>query len=408
MLKPSVHSLNVGRLSWWLPTPGRLGGTLLYDIVGNNHATIFNAPPWTRGFSSFDAAVHLDGHIATPRYAVADCPTLSAYTLACWVTFDSLYPPDSSNSNHSLLKNWGNSFGVGYFHWNMVSQGDASPAGSIRCYINTTDSVFAAVTSNPLSVGVTYHLAVTCGNGTLQLYTNGVPDGSASYTGTLSSNCSKIAFGVKFMDDQETPVAASIENSLLAGALGDCSLWNRALSDAEVAQLYAEAKAGYSGLLSRPRAQVSLLNAAIPPPGTGWLGLGYTEEDPMSITYGSWSTDSAISAATVSPGTDKFGSSLSLDGKAVAHLSFEYVKSAADGIGGDIVLEYLKDRDGTNFETMPGDTNKQVRRRTIPADGSTGSTTITVYASEGKAIKPRVRVLGCAATVTLRTMTGTA
>lgn len=410
MLKPSGHPLNMGRLSWWLPTPGRLGGTLLYDIVGGNHATIINAPPWTHGFSNFDAAIRPDGHIAVPKYAVANCPTLSAYTIACRVTFDSLYPPDSSNSNGSLMKNWGGITGIGYFHWNMVSQGDTAPAGCIRCYVNTTDGVFTAVTANPLSVGVPYRLAVTAGDGVLKLYINGAPDGSASYTGSLTSNCSKIAFGCKLQDDQATPAATGVDNSLLAGTLGDCSLWNRALSDAEVAQLDAEMRAGYPSLLVRPRTQVSLLNAAMPPPSpsSGWLGTGYTEEDPMSITYGGWSADSAISAATVAPGTDKLGSALSLDGKAVAHLSFEYAKSAADGVGGDIILEYLKDRDGTYFETQPGNLNKQVRRCAIPGDGSTGSTTITVYASEGKAIKPRVRVLGTSATVTLRTMTGTA
>lgn len=266
------HTLNIGRLAWWLPVPGRMGGSIFPDLIGSNPAVIYNSPPWTRGFSYFDAAVHLDGHIATPRYAVADCPTLSAYTLACRVTFDSLYPPDSSNSNHSLLKNWGSSFGVGYFHWNMVSQGDASPAGSIRCYINTSHGVFAAVTSNPLSVGVAYHLAVTCGNGALRLYTNGVPDGSASYTGTLSSNCSKIAFGVKFMDDQSTPIALPADNSLLAGTLGDCSLWNRALSDAEIAQMYAESRAGYPKLLIQDRTPIVLLK----PPFRPWYSPDYS------------------------------------------------------------------------------------------------------------------------------------
>lgn len=264
MIRPNrSHPLNRGRLNWWLPTPGRMGGSILPDLMGSNPATIYNAPPWTRGFSNFDAAVRLDGHIATPRYAVADCPTLSAYTIACRVTFDSLYPPDSSNGNNSLLKNWGDSAGVGYFHWNMVSQGDTAPAGNIRCYVNTTDGVFGAVTSNPLSVGVAYHLAVTCGNGVLRLYTNGVPDGSASYTGTLSSNCSKIAIGVKLMDDQSTPDALPTGNSLLAGTLGDCSLWGRALSDAEMAALYAESRAGYPGLLTRDR-PFSALYAAIP------------------------------------------------------------------------------------------------------------------------------------------------
>ena len=257
------HPLNRGRLSWWLPVPGRMGGNILADLMNSNPATLYGEPPWTKGFAAFDSAVHLPGTIAVPKYAVADCPTLSAYTIACRVIFDSLYPPDSSNSNHSLLKNWGNSFGVGYFHWNMVSQGDASPAGSIRCYINTTDSVFAAVTSNPLSVGVAYHLAVTCGNGALRLYTNGVPDGSAAYTGTLSSNCSKIAFGCKLDDAQATPIALPTDNSLLAGALGDCSLWNRALSDTEIAAIYAESRAGYPNLLARDR-PLSALYAAIP------------------------------------------------------------------------------------------------------------------------------------------------
>jgi len=245
------HTLNRGRLSWWLGLPHIAGGARFYDIAGGNHATIYNAPPRTRDPNNLDVALHLDGHIATPRYAIADCPTLSEYTMTCRVKFDALYPPDSPNSNNSLLKNWGSSTGSGYFHWNMVPQGDAAPAGNIRCYVHTSDGFFTAVTANPLSVGVAYRLVVTCGNGVLKLYTNGAPDGSASYTGSLTSNCSKIAFGCKLQDDQETPVALSIDNSLLAGTLGDCSLWDRVLSDAEVAQLDGEMRAGYPNLIRR-------------------------------------------------------------------------------------------------------------------------------------------------------------
>jgi len=272
VIRPNLfHPLNRGRLSWWLPVPGRMGGNVLPDLVGSNPATIIGSPPWTRGFAAFDAAVHLPGTIAAPKYAVANCPTLSAYTIACRVTFDSLYPPDSSNSNNSLLKNWGSSTGSGYFHWNMVPQGDAAPAGNIRCYVHTSDGFFTAVTANPLSVGVAYRLVVTCGNGVLKLYTNGAPDGSASYTGSLTSNCSKIAFGCKLQDDQETPVALSIDNSLLAGTLGDCSLWDRVLSDAEVAQLDGEMRAGYPNLLVRDRTAASLLY----PPFRPWYSPAY-------------------------------------------------------------------------------------------------------------------------------------
>jgi hypothetical protein len=268
-----AHPLNRGRLSWWLPAPPWIGGTKLVDLFGTNHATIINAPPWTRGFSGVDAALHLDGHIATPRYAVADCPTLSAYTLACQVAFDSLYPPDSSNSNNSLLKNWGSSAVTGYFHWNMVSQGDAAPPGSIRCYANATGGVAAAVSSTALSAGVPYHLAVTCGGGSVRLFLNGVFDGSASYTGTLSSNASKIAFGTKFTDDQSTPSNIVIDNAMLAGTLGDVSLWDRALSDAEVARLFAESRTGYPGMLLRDRMDLELM---APPAFKSWYSPTYS------------------------------------------------------------------------------------------------------------------------------------
>lgn len=400
------HPMLSGMLSWWLPVASKAGGTRLYDLVGSNHATIVGSPPWVKGFGVADSAVHLPGTIAVTKYAVADCPTLSAYTLAVRVVFDSLYPPDSPNSNNSILKNWGSVTVAGYFHWNMVGQGDSAAPGNIRCYASTTGSgVVTAVTSNPLSVGVPYHLVVTCGNGVLKLYTNGINDGSTTYTGSLTSNATKIAFGCKLQDDQSTPVALSTDNSLLAGTLGDTAMWGRALSDAEVARLFAEARTGYPNLLRRPHAFVPV--AAPPPPsGSGWLGLGYSEEDPMSITWSGWNTD--LNAANVAAGASQAGSALSLDGKAAAILSLDFAKADDDGKAGYVTLEYLKDRDGTNFETRMGDPSRQSAIYPLPAYGSTTSIARTVYASEGSAIKPVVRVTGCDAIVTLRTKTGTA
>lgn len=247
------HPLNRGRLSWWLGLPHLAGGTLLYDIVGNNHATIIGAPPWTRGFSNFDAAVKLAPNLVTPKYATAACPTLSAYTLALRVTFDDLRYTPGSYVHNSLLKNWGATL-AGYFHWNMLSGADGGSPGQIRCVANATGGMADVRSIGSLSAGVPYHLAVAVGGGSIRLYTDGKPDGSGSYSGTLASGCSRFAFGCKLLDDQVTPDTGPVYEGFLAGTLGDVSLWDRALSDAEVAQLYAESRAGYPGMLIRGRA----------------------------------------------------------------------------------------------------------------------------------------------------------
>ncbi len=245
MIRPNrKHPLNQGRQGWWLQLPALVGnGNVLADCWGSLPATSPAMPTPVPGLGVAALAGHYNG---STQYASATCPTLTAYTAVAWVRFDNF-------SGASILKNWGNISVEGYFHWDAIAAGP----GVVRLYAKATGGISFVTASNTLSTGVAYRLAITAGGGNMALYCNGNSVGTDVYSGTLTSNASAIGFGCKFADDQVTPSSGSA--SLLAGTMGDVSLWNRALSAAEIAQLDAEMRAGYPNLLIRDRTPVGLL-----------------------------------------------------------------------------------------------------------------------------------------------------
>lgn len=257
------HPLNRGLLSWWLAVPGRIGnGNVLADIAGNNPASSTALmPTQIAGMGVVGMAAHYDG---STQYARAICPALSAYTFAAWVRFDNL-------TGASIVKNWGE-ISNGYLHW------DASLAGPgiVRAYVTATGGVAFATAGNTLSTGVAYRLAVTAGGGNIDLYCNGVSVGTDTYSGTLSSTLGYLGFGCKLTDDGSTRSLVP----LTTGTIGDVSMWGRALSATEIAQLDYEMRAGYPGMLIRdrtPSLMVGLGQAFRPwysPAYAGLLGTG--------------------------------------------------------------------------------------------------------------------------------------
>jgi hypothetical protein len=109
---------------------------------------------------------------------------------------------------------------VGSHHWLL------NPDGT------TQIGVFAGAQVNPtLPVGVWVHVAASFDGSTLRVYTNGVLAGSVAATFDLQGKPLTIA-------------QAHQGQSFFAGLIDELSIYNRALSDSEIAAIY---NAGSSG-----------------------------------------------------------------------------------------------------------------------------------------------------------------
>ncbi|MFO0959483.1 MAG: LamG-like jellyroll fold domain-containing protein [Isosphaeraceae bacterium] len=228
------HPLNQGRIAWWLPIPGRMGGSTLFDLMGQYPAAAFNGPIWD--------AKGLRYTSASSQYMQAPAPglgTLNEFTFAARFTMPSLA------GHYSSLVNRFASFDGGDV--NRLRLG-LSPAG----YYCDGKSCFALVTDAPpgLAAGVeclavfTVSAAPGTGWAVPTIYHNGV---ALATTFLISSGVANNTAGMPFW------LGTDKDQNYADLWIGEASIWSRALSAPEVAQLWAESRNGYPNLLRRSK-----------------------------------------------------------------------------------------------------------------------------------------------------------
>lgn len=133
----------------------------------------------------------------------------------------------------------------------LFSAGSVNPWASFRinayvpdvntryfvCYIGKSSGVYGFINSTSLQLGVWYHVTFTYDGTYLRVYINGVENATAvNYTS-----------GIGYGDNQGVTIGARMatsSDSYAKGLLDDISLFNRALSREEVAELYQSQTVG--------------------------------------------------------------------------------------------------------------------------------------------------------------------
>ncbi len=181
------------------------------DAIGTNHGTLTNGATFAAG--KVGSAFSLDGVddvVTIPAINVG-----SKFSLEFW-----LFPTRSAGYEHLVSHNGGSAnYGDLYFRDNHIEYWQ----GGVQRLSSTTSSIPSSSWS---------HVALTYENGFTRLYINGLlAAGSAVHSETFNN---ALAFGY----------TNAPSNSRFKGSLDEISLYNRALSQEEIAAVYGAGSAG--------------------------------------------------------------------------------------------------------------------------------------------------------------------
>jgi len=232
LLLDRAHPLSRGLVGWWPMNEG--SGTRVSDVSGNQFAgtmanfSMSQSSGWVgssvgRGVA-FDATD--DALTIAHNAAIANALTSTTFTFAAWARVDNL-------AAYSILAYKGSAGGVPgplQIYW--------EPAGGGSWYFligNGSSSNGPTIGIGQISAGVWHHLAAIRDGGTssARMYLNGrrVAVAGASF-GTAGDVSTALCLGCR------------TGSYISQGATAQARLYSRALSDSDVAQLYANPLAG--------------------------------------------------------------------------------------------------------------------------------------------------------------------
>jgi len=204
---PAPADTTTGLAARWKMTEG--SGAYAYDSTGNgNTATLYNSPYWWT--TTYGMALWFNG----PAYgSVAENPSLemtNQLTVSFW-----LDPNANQNLDPRVIAK--------LYDW------DVKLSGSSR-YPQFSSGQQYAMLNYSLPLNTWHHIVFTFNSGVVQGYVDGAPVAFLANTFTGSGTLPQWAYGLFIGTDQ---------TNYLIGSLDDVRVYNRALSAADVAALYA-------------------------------------------------------------------------------------------------------------------------------------------------------------------------
>jgi subtilase family serine protease len=238
----------LGTTAWW-PGEGNAG-----DVIGGNNGSLVGQVSFGAGVVG--QAFQFNGN---GRYAVPESPALrfgqESFTLQFWVkpaSFAGGYDPNSGIRLLDKARSYPST-------WWVV---DFLPGGAVEMEMIGANSVGGTTHSDgvlPLNQWTHVAIVVDRPNFRTRYYLNGQPDSSKSFppafTGHLDVAGSDLYIGSQY--------------NAFKGGLDEFSVCKRALSDAEIAAVYAAGSAGMCAtgvpatLLSQPPSQVAILGETV-------------------------------------------------------------------------------------------------------------------------------------------------
>ena len=231
-----AHPLNSGRIAWWLPIPGRMGGPALADLMGSYPASTVGSPAWS--YSSPFAGVLLDG---STQYAIAPAAGLANLdNVTVGVRFTPTPAFLAAPAGELIVRQA------------VPGDGDRGcrivwvDSGGDRILHTDSRGGYLAQALCPLNAGVETTIVLTIASSTgagAQYYKDGQPIATNRLVTLPGNDTSGMPFNI----------GSALGGNPCAALISEAFAYDRILSAAEVAQLCEQSRRGYPDLLRRPR-----------------------------------------------------------------------------------------------------------------------------------------------------------
>jgi len=240
-----------GLVGWW-PGDGNA-----WDLAAGNNGTPFNGADFAagvvgQGFSLSGVSQYLDvGNPAALRVSAGD------FTVDTWVKFNSLtHPPGSVTGpagDMSIMDKM-SATGINQDGWRLFKQDNnhfwfcLGGGGANGCGGGPSTLVQSATVA---TTGVWYHVTAVKTSSTISIYVNGVKETTTSLGPFTDTHAASLKIG-----------ASAAEGSYLNGLVDEAEVFNRALSDAEIATIYN------ASALGKCRAPMPAITSLLPSSAT--------------------------------------------------------------------------------------------------------------------------------------------
>ena len=203
--------VSVGRLVAFYPFNGNAE-----DESGfNNHGVVSGAELVSDRDGAPNSAYYFDG--VDDNIRVQNHPSLNfvkSITVVFWMRIDEFFGREAHPVSHG---NWEN-------RWKVSITGT-----KVRWTVNTVDGIRDLDTEQNVTTGIYYHISVVYTEERMEIYINGQPESSSTWTGDIFQT------SIDFMIGQVLP---GNSNYNFKGVIDDVYIFNYALSSSEIEDMY--------------------------------------------------------------------------------------------------------------------------------------------------------------------------
>ena len=213
-----------GLVAWW-PGEDDVSG-VTPDVVAGHDGTVEGSMAYDSGESrwSFD----LNGSTYVSVDSTNDLKFTGPFSIEAWVNYARL----TSGNNCIIAKGTNVDLPVDYAL-------EISSGGKLRPHIQLNGSWYAFDCDTVLNSNTWYHVAMVYDGSQLKGYVNGILDGSENLSGTVHTSDFPLRIGA-----YAPSLTTNAQADFFIGKIDEISLYNRALTAAEVNSLYIAGGAG--------------------------------------------------------------------------------------------------------------------------------------------------------------------
>jgi hypothetical protein len=216
--QPGCVPPGAGVVSWW-----RAEGNA-QDAVGPNNGALMNGT----GFTSGKVGLAFAFNGVNQFVQVPDAPSLdptNSLTMEMWVNVTGY-----SSNDGVVIVGKDNPYAVRQY---LLSLGNVSGQWVFRPHVGVPGGLRYFNGTMPIQLNTWYHVAMTYDGSSLKLFVNGILDGSLNVTGPIVTSAEPLLIG------------GSVPGPwYFNGSVDELTLYNRALSQAEIQAIYEAGSAG--------------------------------------------------------------------------------------------------------------------------------------------------------------------